>query len=100
MSAMEKSGIQKLVFKNENCELRLERFSKIGATELDKSSEFEEQSAQPKIPILSKANAPLPRTSDMTQAMHPQQEPKHETPPGIYITSPMVGTFYNSPSPE
>lgn len=95
MAAMARCGTTKLQLKKGDFELDLERVDgailqkPVSLDDLDDSgARFAHQ------PPLS--NAPLPRGSDMS----PAQLQGKEDAVGNFITSPMVGTFYASPSPE
>lgn len=95
MAAMARCGTTKLQLKKGDFELELERVDgailqkPVSLDDLDDSgSRFAHQPPG--------ANAPLPRGSDMIPA-HSQSK---EDAVGNFITSPMVGTFYSSPSPE
>lgn len=91
MTAMGRTGTKKLVLKKGGFELQLERHDNSRTIESDLPDEtmFRTEIQRP-------SSAPLPRTES-----HPMlgNEPKQELP-GTYITSPMVGTFYSSPSPD
>ncbi|KAF3363209.1 Biotin carboxyl carrier protein of acetyl-CoA carboxylase [Chlamydiales bacterium STE3] len=95
MTAMERTGTKKLMLKNSSYELQLERDSNGGYAHYSNIEDLAEANfAHAK---LQRYNAALPRTADMSQAMHPPEEAEKT---GTFITSPMVGTFYSSPSPE
>ncbi|HTP27195.1 MAG TPA: acetyl-CoA carboxylase biotin carboxyl carrier protein [Anaeromyxobacteraceae bacterium] len=53
-------------------------------------------SPAPPVPIPMAAHAPASRPPDSTAAPAPKAEAK----PGIIVSSPFVGTFYRSPSPD
>ncbi|NGX38813.1 MAG: Biotin carboxyl carrier protein of acetyl-CoA carboxylase [Chlamydiae bacterium] len=87
MSSMEKAGIKKLRVKEEKgFELELERMD-------------DGHHALPARNETAHHFAPHP-------AAHHRHPPHEETPaaetpaPGVYVTSPMVGTFYSAPSPD
>lgn len=94
MSAMERTQTKKLLLKKEDFELQLER----GASEWEGQylEEEEQEENLPKARMKRRSNVPLPRTADMSQALHVEETPQQ----GTFVTSPMVGTFYSSPSPE
>lgn len=97
MAAMERTGTKKLMLKNSSYELQLERdggASHSHYSSLDDLSEGSNAGIQNR---LRQNAAPLPKGADMAQALHPVEEKEK---PGTFITSPMVGTFYASPSPE
>lgn len=84
MEAMKDKEMTRLSLKEEN-----------GFTiELERSPDFQvEQYAQPAQPMSA---APVERK----EAPKPEKQPEKAEETGQYITSPMVGTFYASPSPE
>lgn len=97
MTAMEKAGIKKVKLKEEKgFELELERQDEPAMVAQTLSA-----------PSYSKpemhAHFPPPHSA---AARHPMEEErnakekKSEDAPGKYVTSPMVGTFYASPSPD
>ena len=49
--------------------------------------------------VASQAYAPAAQTHGMAGAGDPAPEPEDLLPPGTIVESPMVGTFYRSPSP-
>lgn len=91
MSAMEQSNIKRIVLKKEDFEIEIER--ECGGSM--------QSSLQAHPPIAHYQTAPHTPTHlpKITSDSHLSSE-KIEKPNGIYITSPMVGTFYASPSPE
>lgn len=88
MAAMGKAGIRRLKFKKDDYELELE---KEGGQEI------------PQVPL---APAPVAaqqhRDHEIPAATHPphETESKPAVADGTFVTSPMVGTFYTTPSPE
>lgn len=98
MAAMERTGTKKLMLKNSTYELQLERDGNGSQSLYSGLDEFGEGISQTQARLTRQNAAPLPRAaSDMAQALQPSEEVEK---PGTYITSPMVGTFYSSPSPE
>ena len=94
MAAMERTGTKKLMLKNSSYELQLERDGNGSQHFYSGLEDLSDSSAQ--MPKVRHNAAPLPKAADMAQALQPEQAEK----PGTFITSPMVGTFYSSPSPE
>ncbi len=96
MAAMERCGTTKVQIKKGSFEINLERSPeqeiqpRVSYPQEDYDEGRSKFSSQPR-------NAPLPRTTDMAAAMH---TPPEKEAPGHYITSPMVGTFYSTPSPD
>lgn len=93
MSAMERAGIKKVSIKEKSgFELLLER-------QEEHSLEHHELSHSRFVP---NASHPIP-SSTMQRGLHHHEEspqPKQERVEGKFVTSPMVGTFYSSPSPD
>lgn len=94
MASMVRSGIKRLSLKNENFEIELEREGRAEPlpeiwteSELNGSREYQ---------MLKKIPQELPSSRHLPSLNTP---PKEEAS-GVYITSPMVGTFYATPSPE
>jgi len=85
IAAMEKGGLKKIKIREEKgFELELERH-------------FE-----PPAPVISRQESPLHFAPAPASPPRPYaEEEKNEVKkPGVYVTSPMVGTFYSSPSPD
>jgi acetyl-CoA carboxylase biotin carboxyl carrier protein len=100
MAAMGKTGIKRLTVKKDTFELTLEHeeASGIRSNEVD----FLEESLK-QVPPWMRAEQAFSRGSDMpaTRPHSPiAQEAAAEETNSAFITSPMVGTFYSSPSPE
>lgn len=97
MAAMVRCGTTKLHLKKGGFELTLERASGetgplVGSIEDVDSAQSRFQHHSPRV------NAPLPANSAIPPALHAVEVKKEVA--GTYITSPMVGTFYSSPSPD
>lgn len=93
MVAMEKMAIKRLRFKQENVEIELEREDAFGDNPLqDLSSKT----------IHTEPKHSNIRVTDIPAALHAplDTEKSHPQPPGTYIKSPMVGTFYLSSGPD
>lgn len=100
MSAMERSGTTKLHIKQGPFELELQRSEgEVHSHHLREDSDTEEgpHSARG---ALRKGGAALPRSADRAAPLQAEEEKPQPSSPGVYITSPMVGTFYSGPSPE
>jgi acetyl-CoA carboxylase biotin carboxyl carrier protein len=95
MAAMGRTGVSRLSLKKEGFELELERDDN-GLFKPDQMLELSEDSG---MRTEDRAGAALARNAatDLGGARMSAKAPDVE---GIYITSPMVGTFYSSPSPE
>ncbi len=94
MASMGRTGTQKLVLKKEGFELTLERAENgyFRAVEPDLSEPLVRMG-----PAIHHAALPLPKGKDGVMI---SQGEKEEEGGGLYVTSPMVGTFYTSSSPE
>lgn len=96
MTAMGRTGTKRLLLKKEGFELELERgenqIQRLGEAhlELGEENNLKAQDA------LRRANAELPRGGEIPVALPSQKEDTTS----LYVTSPMVGTFYSSPSPD
>ncbi len=102
MAAMGRTGIKRVVIKKESFELTLEREEQAGGRLADSNYDFSDEAIKQSAPW-SRAEQTLSRGSDMPAGRmtspissdHPKEDLN-----SIYVTSPMVGTFYTSPSPE
>jgi acetyl-CoA carboxylase biotin carboxyl carrier protein len=103
MAAMGRTGTKRLTLKKEGFELAIERDSNDlhqQDTTLDLSDELSAQSE-----IARRANIALSRATDFTSSLgggtvaSPTAQEKSDAS-SLFITSPMVGTFYTSPSPD
>lgn len=96
MAAMGRSCVKRISYKKDGFELELEREdSGICQSGVDPYQDFNTE---------ARSDAALRRANtrpDMPSSLVPQAAatPKEEIP-GTFVTSPMVGTYYASPSPE
>ena len=103
MAAMGRTGTKRITLKKENFELIIERDEQAGSRFADSQLEFSEEAfKQP--PAWSRTDQALSRGSEMpsrpnVSSMAAAEAPKEDVS-SLYVTSPMVGTFYSSPSPE
>lgn len=102
MAAMGRTGTKRISLKKEDFELVLEREDHSGLRQppyevpLDYSDEYFKHAAVP-----AKADLALSKGGEMPLRVAPvSSEPQKEEAPSLFITSPMVGTFYAAPSPE
>jgi len=97
MSVMGRTGTKRLMIKKDGFELQLERQEngKIIDTHHNETNEdmlFRQESMLPRAPLaLSRSK------ENMVSASSPAE---HIEEQGIFITSPMVGTYYTTPSPD
>jgi len=101
MTAMGRSGIKKLSLKKEGIELTLEREEHSFSQREDLTLDFPEE------PLYRRENekrksAALARGQELSAnlAAAPSADLAANDTTSVYVTSPMVGTFYASPSPE
>jgi acetyl-CoA carboxylase biotin carboxyl carrier protein len=97
MASMGRTGIKRLTLKKENFELIIEREEQLGGRHVDSPSEFSEEAF--KQPAWSRTDQALSRGSEMPVGLGSAEAPKEDVN-SKYVTSPMVGTCYTSPSPE
>lgn len=104
MVAMGRTGTKRLVVKKDNFELQLER-EDVPAPVDESAMELTDLAQRRANMALNQGGASMAKgtVSDIPPALHPPVEthaaPK-EKEDGIFITSPMVGTFYASPAPD
>lgn len=98
MSAMGRTGTKRLTIKKEGFELELERHDNSvivnGAPDIGEEFGLRHESALPRVSV------PLTRDKDIHHPAQAKNQPSEEVAAGIYVTSPMVGTYYSSPSPN
>ena len=100
MAAMGRTGTKKLHIKNKDgFELELEREGNGDYRGNESSIDFIEDNPLKNEAVFRKASETLARANDAKTTLTGSPSVKEEAP-GTYITSPMVGTFYASPSPE
>lgn len=86
MKAMSRNQIGRIAYKEGSFEIELEK-------------EDLHQVSLPSMPMLSPSVPVLPHTPETPEVPPSAPAPAAESE-GTYITSPMVGTFYESPSPD
>jgi acetyl-CoA carboxylase, biotin carboxyl carrier protein len=97
MAAMEKGGIKKLSLKDTSgFELTLERDAPHSSSHAHAPITY--HPPHPSMEHKEESHRFPPNPPPSTKQIH-HDEPK-EKAPGKYVTSPMVGTFYASPSPD
>lgn len=86
MNHLEASKLRKLVLKDGEFELHLEK---------------EEAHPVPQLPLKSKARESEPESAFHSEvALKGDRGSQRSDAPGSYVESPMVGTFYHSPGPD
>lgn len=94
MAAMGRTGTKRVVIKKEGFEIEVERGDS-GAIKVPETMfEMQEDSFSKTDDALRRANM-----SSASLAAHPTAGPKEDVN-AIFVTSPMVGTFYTTPSPD
>lgn len=98
---MGRTGTKRLTIKKEGFELQLERQ---GNQMIDPSLEGVDDSLWRQEHALQRASSALSHAKEIpvgpsTPLVASANPPKEEVA-SVYVTSPMVGTFYNSPSPD
>ncbi len=102
MAAMGRTGTKRLTFKKDGIELQLEReetgyhLSSVSSLELGEDMAAPNEAMRRATAALSKARE---SASSLSGAPMASVADKEEVP-SLYVTSPMVGTFYSSPSPD
>lgn len=103
MSAMGRTGTKKLTLKKEDFELTIEREENgSGRFITDQGLEYSDENLK-QLPHWNRADHDLPRGSEMPAVKAPSpvpHEPVKVDLNSVYVTSPMVGTYYNAPSPD
>lgn len=93
MAAMERWGVAKLRLKREGTELELERAIGTSSSSPAHGEDFSED-----LPKLIKHTSQVP--APLLPAADPLIPPRPVEPEGVFISSPMVGTFYVSAAPQ
>lgn len=104
MAAMRRTGTKKMVLKREGFELELEQQEEGVARSSEGILEFSEEFS-PRAELARRTSAALSRGRELSVSMspppvHSMEGDKHEETAAVYVTSPMVGTFYSSPTPD
>ena len=103
MAAMGRTGTKRLAIKKEGFELELEHEENANQRVFESSLEIGEENFLHVDTALKRANIALSRAKEMagpltspTSPLLAQKEDVHS----LYVTSPMVGTLYLTPSPD
>ena len=102
MSAMGRTGTKRLTLKKEGFELQLEREENGAYRGMDGNLDLGDEFSTPQQENVRRANFPLSRAKESTPPLGGSATTEGEKTelPGSFATSPMVGTFYASPSPD
>lgn len=101
MAVMQRTGTKRVVIKKEGVEVEIEREQKSyqlmePAVDLLDENPMKQEIAQHRANMLLSRGGDIQNTIQSTpQKVHPQIDAS-----GVFVTSPMVGTFYAAPSPE
>lgn len=100
MAVMQRTGTKRLVIKRDGVELELEREEKNQRTVEPPVDLLDDNPLRAEI-ALHRANLMLSKGAEMSAALSatPQKSTVVDTT-SSYVTSPMVGTFYSSPSAD
>lgn len=102
MAAMRRTGTKKMVLKKEGFELELEQQEDGSVRNNEGLMEYSEEFS-PRAELARRTSAALSRGKELSASLSPpvgSLEEKHEESAAVYVTSPMVGTFYSSPTPD
>lgn len=102
MTAMGRTGTKRIILKKDEFELTIEREEQMGGRLPDSSFDLVDESLKQSM-NWNRADQALSRGSEMPAGRISSPitaEPVKEDANSSYVTSPMVGTFYTSPSPE
>ena len=97
MSVMGRTGTKRLMIKKEGFELQLERQE--NGKIIEPLLEANEESILRQDSALNRAAFALTRAKE-TSASHAQVSEEQNEVIGLFVTSPMVGTYYSTPSPD
>ena len=97
MLAMGRTGIKKLVMKQDNFELHLEREEKAPVRTFDPTMEIEENPMRQDFEKHRQAGVVAVQVDSTRQSKNSDEK---EDSMSVFVTSPMVGTVYHSPSPN
>lgn len=99
MAAMGRTGTKKIQLRQNDFELTIER-EESGVRSNESNVEYSDDYKQ--YPNFSRLDQPLVRGADMPAARLSNLNPENpkEDKNHVFVTSPMVGTFYTAPSPD
>jgi acetyl-CoA carboxylase biotin carboxyl carrier protein len=103
MATMGRTGTKRLVIEEEGFKIELERHDHTKTVPISEFAEdiaFRHENALHRATLTHMRGHDFYPVAHQPQQAHPAKAETAEVAPGVYITSPMVGTFYSSPSPE
>lgn len=107
MAVMQRTGTKRLVIKREDVEIELEREDK-NSKIIEPTLDYTDDNPLRQEIALHRANMLLSRAGEFSstpsspiKTFEASSKGEVNTPaPGSFVTSPMVGTYYSTPSPE
>lgn len=102
MAVMQRTGTKRLVIKKEGVEVEIEReVGRTGQLSEPPVHLIEENPLRHEI-AMHRTNMLLGRSAETSPSLNNVEAPKSNDSeaPGIFVTSPMVGTYYRAASPE
>lgn len=100
MAVMQRTGTKRLVIKRDGVELELEREDKNQSKVIEPTVDLMEDNPMRQEIAMHRANMMLSRGGEIAASMNPTPVKAETEVQGTFVKSPMVGTFYVSPSPE
>lgn len=100
MAAMERTGTTEIGIKKEGFEIQLKRAEPKNGRSSHPSIDYDEDYTNRVESNFQKRPASIALSGKETQSLAHTEPKKVEDSTSLFITSPMVGTFYSSPSPE
>lgn len=100
MLAMGRTGIKKLSIKKEGFEIELEREEKAPIRPFDAFNDLEENPMRSDFEQHRSTSVMATQAEQSKGALGKAQDVANEDGLSVYVTSPMVGTIYYSPSPN
>lgn len=103
MAAMQRTGTKRLIIKRDGVELELEREER--SYKIDEPTvDLLDDNPMKHEMALHRASMMLSRGGELPTSFQPSETPSKEQIPvdtnSVFVKSPMVGTFYLSPSPD
>lgn len=102
MAVMQRTGTKRLVIKRDGVELELEREDKPAYKVIEPTVDLMDDNPMKQEIAMHRANMMLSRGGEMSSSLQapPKGSENDSQTNGTFVKSPMVGTFYTSPSPE
>ncbi len=102
MAVMQRTGTKRLVVKREGVEVELEREDTPTARTYEPAVSLMDENPLKQEIALHRANMLLSIGGEIQTTInnHAEAKASEPVPAGVFVTSPMVGTFYNAPAPD